>query len=235
MQFHSHTEEPELEQDTITMSEASSNRSNPVAPSFSGTEQPSTEGGGSSSHPSSEASESEPRKIRESSVDDALRSIIDQALRPDTEVAEILFNDLKGRLECAAPNSHDHFEDSGLSLFRLLELQDTKPIENSRAFTTYAPSSSSGSSSSASSGGGFGDSGGNPSSSSNARNTSGDNTGGRGTYNSSDDNNFGHLTEQQQNVSRQTTSQAAKVTPFRCIHNALHPEIFRVTPETRKK
>jgi hypothetical protein len=124
-------------------------RSSPAASSVAGTQNPSTEGNGSSqSGISSKVSDSGNEDNGDEDCS-TLKGLINSVLRTDPDVARIAFRVLAGKLECAPPNPNDRFEDSGdLSLLGLLELQDSTPIKNSGAFTTYAPSSSSRSSSS---------------------------------------------------------------------------------------
>lgn len=230
--IHHEPENMNSEEQSVYVSGTPVDRATPIAPSFAGTENPSSQGTRSSqSHRSSEASElASSEKSRDRGCN-SLQDIIIEVLRPDTEVADILYHSLDGKLECAPPNPNDRFEDSGLSLFSLLELQDPRPIENSGAFTTYAPSSSSGSSSSSSSQGNF-SSGGGFSSSSKSQNIGGGNISGPPLL--PDDSSQGQLTKQQISPPR-SSSQVAEQSFFRCIHNALAPEIFRVTHETGKK
>jgi hypothetical protein len=149
------SEEPEEYGDeaSLTGTDTPSSPSQENESSFSENEPPSTEGDKSSkSHPFSDISDCVP--IKENMDNDEanpLKSLFESELT-DPEVAEILFQILAGKLECAAPNPDDHFvEGSDLSLLGLLELQDDCPVQNSGEFTTYAPSSSSSSSGSSSS------------------------------------------------------------------------------------
>jgi hypothetical protein len=151
-------------------------------------------------------------------------------LRTDPEVAELLFHELDGRLECVPPNDNDHFEESsGLSLLSILELQDSRIVQNSGAFT-YSPSSSSGSSSSSSTQ----NQGGAISPGSNGQSLS---SGGtpirRGPAPPNEGS--GQLVKSQKNNTRSNSSQSAKPHYFRCFYNAFAPEIFCVNHDTQER
>src|SRR6266487_666754 len=117
-------EEEDLDRASFTTSTTPNNRHNrspPAAPSFAGTENPSTEGDGSSqSRKSSEVSDSGLSEDNDDEDCTTLHGVIKSVLRTDPDVARILHRDLEGKLECAPPNPNDRFEDSDLSLLSLL-------------------------------------------------------------------------------------------------------------------
>jgi len=212
-------------------------RTPPTAPSFAGTENPSTEGDRSTQSHVSDDSDSERSEETPDGECSNLEGVIKDVLRTDEpEVIKMVFRDLDGKLECAPPHPNDRFEDSDLALLSLLDLQDPRPIENSGAFTTYAPSSSSGSSSSSHSQGNFEKQGGGASSSSTRQNSgSRDNPTGQGSNVPNENRGPGQSTKQQKNTAKSNVPHQTTSYPFRCIHNALAPEIFCVTHETQKK
>jgi hypothetical protein len=219
-----------LDQSSFTRSASPSNRSHPAASSFSEGEDPSTEGDRSSqSQPPSTVSDSVTSD--DSSDGDhggTLQGVIRTVLRTDPDVAELLFRALDGRLECAPPNHNNRFEEySGLDLLSILELQDSSIVQNSGAFTTHGPSSSSGSSSTHNQGGAI-----QPSSNGSSLGPGGAPVG-RGPAPPKE--NPGQLVRSQKNNARSNSSQSAKPHCFRCIHNALAPEIFCVNHVTQER
>jgi len=219
-----------MDQFSITRSVSPSNRSHPAGSSFSGSEDPSTEGDKSSqSQSSSTVSDSVTSDdSRDGNDGGTLQGVIRTVLRTDPDVAELLFHALDGKLECAPPNHNHHFEESsGLDLLSILELQDSSIIQNSEGFTTHGPSSSSGSSSTNSQGGAIQASSNEPSLGPGGAPV------GRGLVSSNE--NSGQVVRSQKNNARSNSSQSTKPHCFRCIHNALEPEIFCVNHVTQEK
>ncbi len=232
--IHTPRENEYPDQSSFTRSASPSNRSHPGASSFSGSEDPSTEGDRSSqSQPSSVVSDSVTSD--DSSDGDyggTLQGVLRTVLRTDPDVAEILFRALDGKLECAPPNHSDQFEESsGLDLLRILDLQDSSIFQNSGVLTTRGPTSSSGSSSGSSStdhqGGAI-----QPQSNGSSLGPGGTPVG-RGSAPPKE--NSGQLVRSQRNNARSNSPQSAKPHCFRCIHNALAPEIFCVNHVTQER
>lgn len=210
-----------LDQSSSTRSASPSNRSHPATSSFSESQHTSTEGGKSShSQPSS--------AVSDSVNDDTLEGVIRNVLRTDPEMAEIMIIALDGKLECAPPNHNDRFKESSrLDLLSILQLQDSSIVQNSGVLTTHGPSSSSGSSSTQNQGRAI-----RPSS--NGSNLSpGGAPVGRGPAPPNE--NSGQVAKSQKNNARSSASQSARPYCFRCIHNALVPEIFCVNHVTQKQ
>ena len=212
----------------------STTTSNPIgnsfssSPSLAGTENPSTDSESSSqSRKSTDVSESD---LNEDSGDEDSNSLEDviKTILTDDEVAAIVFRALDGKLECAPLNVNDNFEGSNLSLLDLLELQYSTPIQNSEAFTTYAPSSSTQSQVNFHGSSGFADA-----SSSGQNSNQGNNSVGQNPP--QDNRTQGRLTKQQNRNAQPAATEASKIYLFRCIHNALHPAIFCANHETKKK
>lgn len=219
-----------LDQSSLTRSASPSNRSHPAASSFSESGDPSTGGDRSSqSQPSSAVSDSvTSNDSSDEDHDGTLQGVIRTVLRTDPDVAELLFRALDGRLECAPPNHSDHFEESsGLDLLSILELQDSSIVENSGVFTTRGPSSSSGSSSTHNQGGAI------QQASTGSSLGPGGASVGRGPAPPNE--NSGQVAKSQKNNARSNSSQSARPHCFRCVHNALAPEIFCVNHATQER
>lgn len=220
-----------LDQSSFTRSASPSNRSHPPASSFSESGGPSTESGDRSSQ--SQPSSAVPESVTSDDSSDGdhsgtLQGVIRSALSTDPEVARELFCALEGKLEVAPPNHDDYFEESsGLDLLRILELQDSSIVPNSGAFTTHGPSSSSGSSSIHNQGGAI-----QPSSNGSSL-VLGAAPLGMGPAPPNE--NSGQVVRSQKNNARSNSSQTVRPHCFRCVHNALAPEIFRVNDETQDK
>jgi hypothetical protein len=218
-----------LDQSSFTRSASPSNRSHPAASSFSESGDPSTEGDKSSqSQPSSAVSDSVTGgDSSDGDHGDTLEGVIRTVLRADPEVAELLIPVLDGRLECAPPNHNDRFkESSGLDLLSTLQLQDSSIVQNSGVITTHGSSSSSDSSSTQNQGGAI------QTSSNGSSLGPGGAPVGRGLAPSNE--NLDQVARSQKNNARSNSSQSARPDCFRCVHNALAPEIFRVNDVTHK-
>lgn len=160
--------------------------------------------------------------------------IKDDVLRADPEVAEIFFQSVNGLLECASPDDIGVAEEIGeVSLLHLLELEAFGLVQQTGAMTTCAPSSTSnasssskGSSSSASrqsqgersaSSGGSGDG---------SARLPASNGGERGSY---------QPVNPKRNNPKAGSSESNHIRRFRCIHNALLPEVFCVNALTQER
>jgi hypothetical protein len=158
----------------------------------------------------------------------ALQDLIYKELN-DPEVAEKLFHELDGILECAPPNYLESLDPShDLPLFELLECQDPRPMEHPGKFK-YAASSSTGSSSSSTK---FNQGGVAASTSSSSQNFK---HSGLSPAKRSASPNEGPVIKRQKNGSRSNSAKPGKPFNLRCFHNAWAPEIFRTSHETQDR
>jgi hypothetical protein len=216
-----------LDQSSFTRSSSPSNGSHPAPSSFSESEDPSTEGDKSSrSQPSSAVSDSVTSDdSSDSDQGSSLQSVIRTVLRTDPDVADLLFRALDGRLECAPANHSDYFEESGgLDLLSMLELQDSRTFQDCEVYTTHGSSTGSstqnkGSAIQPSSGGSSFGSGSAPIQKSAT----------------SPNENSGQLVKSQKNNAKSNSPPSPRPHYFRCVHNALAPEIFCVNHDTQEK
>jgi len=208
-------------------------RSQAAGSSFSGTQNLSTHDGESSQN-STEVSDPENYEDNFMSECDPLERVIRDALGPEApEVSRLLFLQLQGWLECVPQDPNEQFDDiNNMPLLSVLAIQDNNLVPDSGAYTTQTASSTSGSSSTSNDvhdldGGGakFSSTGGNY--------NSGEASFGQGDI-APNDNQPGQSTKQQNTVPS-TSSESTAITLFRCIHNALYPEVFCVTQETQRK
>jgi hypothetical protein len=152
-------------------------------------------------------------------------------LRSDPEVAAFFYEAVRGNLDYAKPEDIEQPQvNTELSLLHLLELEAFGLVEQTGAFTTYAPSSSSGTSSSPSASNaaqGIASSSSSTSQSEALSNTALQDSG-------SPDEASGQQTKQK-STSKSGIPQSGKAFAFRCFHNALSPDIFCVNQDTREK
>ena len=161
--------------------------------------------------------------------DDKLEGVVkDIVLRYDPEVAELVWDKIKGFLEYANPDELELSQGSHeLSDICLLELEAFGLVPSSWEVTQCAPSSSSGESSSSTSDSGQAMS---LSSSTVTRNGLGGSGPAKEVFSPSEG-----PTQQIKPQKKPGSSQSSNFRPFRCFHNAIYPAIFCVNPETRQK
>jgi hypothetical protein len=188
--------------------------------------------GDSSDSPTSSGSSNTHARITISRPErgDKLECLVkDDVLRSDPEVADLVYNKIKGKLEYATPDDIEQpLGSHELSLLRLLELEAFGIVQPNGSFTAYAGSSSSGSSAPSHSNQGIG-----ASSSSASQNSSG----GIVPIKDSASPNGSPIqqTKSQKGSSKSGTAPSPKARAFRCFHNAIYPAVFCVNGETLQK
>jgi hypothetical protein len=225
----------DLGDSSIPTSASPSSASQQSPPSAVETDDSPTEGDRSSQSQHSSAISDSRRSDRDEDNDhcNRLEDLIKKdVLRTDPEVAELLFQALDGKIECASPNRSAQFEDSGeFSLLLLLGVQDSSIIHHSGTMTTHMVSSSSSSSSSSAS---ASDQASVPTSSSNRQSrASKDSPADGGGLPPRKDGR--QLIKQRNDNARSGSVEYNKPQLFRCFHNALAPDMFCVNHDTREK